>query len=165
MFNINNNIKSKTVRITGENIKTNKIVNIEEALNIAKKLNMDLVEINSNTNPPICKILNYGKFIYKRKKNIKKNKNKNLIIKEIKFRPNTNKNDYNIKLKKIKNLIKKKYKIKIIIRFKGREIIHKNIAIKMLNNIKNNLQKISQLDYLNNRIENNQMIMIFKPNK
>ncbi len=165
MFNINNNIKSKIVRITGENIENNKIVNIKEALYIAKKLNMDLVEINSKTNPPICKILNYGKFIYRRKKNIKKNKNKNIIIKEIKFRPNTDKNDYDTKIKKIKNLINKKYRIKIIIRFKGREIIHKNIAIKMLNNIKNNLQKISKLDFLNNKIENNQMIMIFKPNK
>ncbi len=126
---------------------------------------MDLVEINSKTNPPICKILNYNKFIYRQNKKIKKNKNKNFIIKEIKFRPNTNKNDYNTKIKKIKNLINKHYKIKIIIRFKGREVIHKNIAIKMLNNIKKKLNKISKLDFLNNKIENNQMIMIFKPNK
>ncbi len=126
---------------------------------------MDLVEINSKTNPPICKILNYGKFIYKKNKNFKKNKKKILTIKEIKFRPNTNINDYNIKIKKIKNLIKKKYKIKIIIRFKGREIIHKNIAINMFNEIKKDLKKISQLDFFNNKIENKQMIMIFTPNK
>ncbi len=165
MFNINKNIKSKIIRIIGNNIIKNKIIKTKEALYIAKKSNMDLIEINSKTNPPICKILDYGKFIYRKNKNIKKNKNKNFIIKEIKFRPNTNKNDYNIKIRKIKNLIKKKYKIKIIIRFKGREIIHKNIAIKMFNNIKKNLNKISKLDFLNNKIENNQMIMIFKPNK
>ncbi len=123
-----------------------------------------MVEINPKTNPPICKILDYGKFIYQRNKNIKKNKNKNFIIKEIKFRPNTNINDYNIKIKKIINLINKKYKIKITIRFKGREIIHKNIAINMCKNITKDLKNISKLDFFNNKIENKQMIMFFKPN-
>ncbi len=125
---------------------------------------MDLVEVNSKTNPPICKIIDYGKFIYKKNKILKKNKKKNFIIKEIKFRPNTNLNDYNIKIKKIKFLIKKKYKIKITIRFKGREIIHKNIAINMLNKIKNEIKDITKLDYSNNKIENKQIIMIFTPN-
>ncbi len=124
---------------------------------------MDLVEINSKTNPPICKIINYGKFIYKKKKIFRKNKKRKIILKEIKFRPNTNKNDYYIKIKKIKSLINKKYKIKIIIRFKGREIVHKDIAIKMFNKIKKELIDISKLDFINNRIENKQMIMIFKP--
>ncbi len=126
---------------------------------------MDLVEINSKTNPPICKIINYGKFIYKKNKILKKNKKKNLTIKEIKFRPNTNINDYNTKIKRIKFLIKKKHKIKITIRFKGREIIHKNIALNMLNKIKKEIKNISKLDFLNKKIENKQMIMIFTPNK
>ncbi len=124
---------------------------------------MDLVEINPNINPPICKILNYYKFLYKKKKYSKKNKNKILITKEIKFRPNTNLHDYKTKIKKIKLFIKKKYKVKIILTFRGREIIHKNIAINMLNKIKNDLNKYAKLDFFNNKIENKQMNMIFIP--
>ncbi len=122
-----------------------------------------MVEINSNNKPPICKILNYGKFLYKKNKRIKKNKIIN--IKEIKFRPNTNINDFNIKIKNIKRLIKKGNKIKIIMRFKGREIIHKNIALNMLNNIKKKLSKISQLIFFSKKTENRQIIMILNPQK
>ncbi len=129
---------------------------------MAKKLNLDLVEVSPNTNPPICKIINYGKFIYKKNKTIKiqRKKLKLLEIKEIKFRPNTNLNDYNIKIKKIKCLLKKKKKVKIILKFRGREIIHKHLSIKIFDQIKKDLNKIANIEYFSKSTENHQIIMI-----
>ncbi len=100
-------------------------------------------------------------FYIKKKKKIKRNKSIN--IKEIKFRPVTNKNDFNIKIKNTKRLLKKGNKIRIIIKFKGREIIHKNIAFNMLNKIKEKLSKISQLIFFSRKTENRQIIMILNP--
>ncbi len=129
-------------------------------------MNLDLVEINPTANPPVCKLINYGKYIYKKNKNIKKNKQKKKInIKEIKFRLNTDKNDIKIKTKNIIKFLKKGNKVKITIRFKGREITHKNIAIDILNNIKNDLKKISCAESFSNKIENRQMTMILINNK
>ncbi len=122
-----------------------------------------MVEINTHSTPPICKILNYGRFLYNKKK--KNKKNKIINIKEIKFRPSTNINDFNIKIKNIKRLLKKGNKIKIIMRFKGREIIHKNIALNMLNKIKEKLLNISQLIFFSKKTENRQIIMILNPQK
>ncbi len=120
------------------------------------------MEINSTIYPPICKILNYGKFIYKKNK---QKKNIRQHIKEIKFRLNTNNNDYNIKIKNIIKFIKKKYKIKISIFLRGREIIHKDIVINMLNKIQNEIKKYINLYLIFKKIEGRIINMILTPKK
>ncbi len=157
---INNEIKSQKIRVTNDNRENLGILNIKEALKLAKKKKLDLVEIVPQANPPVCKITNYGKYIYKKNKILKKNKKKKVSLKEVKFRLNTNKNDFLIKLKNIIRFILKGNKVKIIIIFRGREIIHQNIANKILDEIKDKTKNISNIELNPNKIENRQMIMI-----
>ncbi|WP_412728866.1 translation initiation factor IF-3 [Enterobacterales bacterium endosymbiont of Anomoneura mori] len=170
--NINDKIKADKIRLNDSNGKFIGIFNLKDALIKSKEKKLDLVEINSNFNPPICKLMDYNKYMYKKKKLVKKNKKKQKIIqiKEINFRPVTNSNDYNIKIKKIINFLKKGNKIKISLKFKGREINHKHLGIEILNRIKKNINEnlnIVNIDFLSKEIENRQMIMIisFKNNK
>ncbi|MFI4819011.1 MAG: translation initiation factor IF-3 [Enterobacterales bacterium] len=164
---INKEICESKVRLTDFYGKYIGIVNINEALKQAEKFGMDLVEINSNSKPTVCKIINYGKFIYEKKKNykIKKKKQKKIKIKEIKFRPNTDKNDYKIKIKNLFKFLKNGNKVKVTIRFRGREIFHKKIGIEILHKIKNDLNEISLLEYFSKKIEGKQIIMILSPKK
>ncbi|WMC18961.1 MAG: translation initiation factor IF-3 [Enterobacteriaceae bacterium PSpicST2] len=162
-------MKLTKIRLNNENGKFIGIFSLNEALLKSKKLNLDLVEINSNITPPIFKLMNYGKFLYKKNRLIKKKKKKNKIlqIKEIKFRSVTNINDYNIKIKKIIKFLKNKNKIKITIKFKGREIIHKNLGINILERIQKNIcenLKIANIELFSKKIENQQLLMILTPN-
>ncbi|MFI4853273.1 MAG: translation initiation factor IF-3 [Candidatus Makana argininalis] len=164
---INKEINELQVRLTDLDGKYIGIVDINTALKEANKVGVDLVEINSNSNPTVCKIIDYGKFIYEKKRNYKnkKKKQKKIQIKEIKFRPNTDKNDYKIKIKNLSRFLKNGNKVKITIRFRGREIFHKNIGIQILNKIKNDLNEISILEYFSKIPEGKQIIMILSPKK
>ncbi|MCV2531088.1 MAG: translation initiation factor IF-3, partial [Candidatus Lightella neohaematopini] len=128
---INEEIRADKVRLINIDSKQIGIVTLQDALLRASKLNADLIEINSNIIPPICKIINYGKFLYEKSKLIKeqKKKQKSLHVKEIKFRPNTQKNDYNIKLRNIIRFLNKGNKVKVTIKFRGRDITHQQIGI------------------------------------
>ncbi|HIH2762265.1 MAG TPA: translation initiation factor IF-3 [Candidatus Azoamicus sp.] len=131
---INEEIKSRQIRLIDEEGKQIGIITLEEGLKLAKELNLDLVEIQPKTTPPVVKLMDYGKFkfeINKKKSNIKK-KQKEIKIKEIKFRPNTGTNDYMIKLKNIKKFLEEGNKVKITICFKGREIIHKKNGLDLI---------------------------------
>ncbi|WGS66323.1 translation initiation factor IF-3 [Enterobacteriaceae bacterium ET-AT1-13] len=161
-----NNLKLSKVRLNNENGKLIGIFSLNEALLKSEELNLDLVEINSNTTPPICKLMNYGKFLYKKKRIIKKKNNKILQIKEIKFRPVTNNNDYIIKTKKIIKFLKNGNKTKITIKFKGRETIHKNLGENILERIKKNIcdnLKIAIIESFSKKLENQQLLMILAP--
>lgn len=143
------------------------IVTLKEALEQAKKINLDLVEINPNADPPVCRIIDYGKFLYKKNKLLKeqKKKQKVLQIKEIKFRPTTGKEDYQVKLRNLIRFLENGNKVKITLRFRGREITHQQIGINMLNQIKKDLDKISIVELFPNKIENRQMLMLLGPKK
>ncbi|MGK2896991.1 MAG: translation initiation factor IF-3 [Candidatus Makana argininalis] len=164
---INKEICESQVRLTDFDGKYIGIVDINTALQKAKEIGVDLVEINSNSHPTICKIIDYGKFIYEKKRNYKniKKKQKKIQIKEIKFRLNTDINDYKIKIKNLSKFLKNGNKVKITIIFRGREIFHKDIGIKILNKIKNDLNKISILEYFSKIPEGKQIIMILSPKK
>ncbi|MFI4847335.1 MAG: translation initiation factor IF-3 [Candidatus Makana argininalis] len=166
-YRINEEIYESKIRLTDFDGKYIGIVDINEALKKAKKNGVDLVEINSHSKPSICKIINYGKFIYEKKKNYKniQKKQKKIQMKEIKFRPNTYQNDYNIKIKNISKFLKKGNKVKITIIFRGREIFHKKLGVKILYKIQNDLNKISLLEYLSKKIEGKQIIMVLSPKK
>lgn len=125
---INNEIRSLKLRLVGNNVEQG-IYSLQEAKDIAYRLNLDLVEINANSNPPIVKIIDYNKFIYEQKKKAKdqkkKQKDNKIEIKEIRFTPNTDEHDYLFKLKHAENFLKKGNVVRSFVFFKGREVIYK----------------------------------------
>ena len=143
------------------------IMQIEKALDKANKDNLDLVQVSPNDSDPIvCKLLDYGKYIFDKKKNISnsKSKVKKTSLKEIKFRPSTDTGDYNIKLKKIKSLILSGNKTKINVRFRGREILNSDLGLDLLNKIRDELAEISQVDQ-EPSLEGRQLQMVLSPVK
>lgn len=128
-------------------------------------MGLDLVEISPNSDPPVCKIMNYGKFVYEKNKSIKeqRKKQKLLHIKEVKFRPGTDKSDYHIKLKNIIKFINIGDKVKVTLRFRGGELIHHNLGLKMINRIRCDLKELTTVESFPNKIEGRQMTMILAP--
>ena len=137
------------------------ILKTEEALTKARSLNMDLVQVSpKGNNPVVCKLLDYGKFKFEKKKNqAGSKKQKKQTTKEIKFRPSTDIGDYNIKLKKIKSFINDGDKTKISVRFRGREILNSNLGLDLLNRIKDDLSDIAQVDQ-EPSLEGRQLLMV-----
>lgn len=162
---INREIRAPKIRLIGPNGERIGIISLNEALKKAEKFAVDLVEISQNTEPPVCRIINYGKYLYEKNKLLKEQKKKQKIvqIKEIKFRPNTDEMDYKIKLKNLIRFLKNGDKTKITLRFRGREMIHQKIGIDMLNRIRNDLEEFSVIESFPNKIEARQMIMILAP--
>ncbi|CAL4042404.1 translation initiation factor IF-3 [Buchnera aphidicola] len=164
---INNEIRAKEVRLSGFDGEQIGIVNLQEALKKAAEEGFDLVEISPNAEPPVCRIMNYGKYLYEKSKSYKEQKKKQKIIqvKEIKFRPGTDKGDYQVKLKNLIRFLEEGDKVKITLRFRGREMAHQQIGMDMLNRVKNDLNQIAIVEFFPNRVEGRQMIMILAPKK
>ena len=143
------------------------LIGLDEALQIAKESSLDLVQVSSDdSNPIVCKILDYGKHIFSKKKNLSsgKSKTRKIGVKEIKFRPSTDVGDYNIKLKKIKSFILNKDKTKISVRFRGREILNSDMGLALLDRVKNDLSDIAQVDQ-EPSLEGRQLLMVLSPLK
>ena len=140
------------------------IVNIREALDMAERAGLDLVEISPNAEPPVCKILDFGKFKYDAKKRAHeaRKKQKIIILKEMKFKPNISQGDFDVKLKKIKEFLEDGDKVKISLWFKGREILHKDLGEKLFERIKSNLEGLGKIDQ-DTKMEGKQMLMIVSP--
>ncbi|MDT9587132.1 MAG: translation initiation factor IF-3 [Candidatus Arsenophonus melophagi] len=164
---INNGIRASEVRLTGLNGEQIGIVSIKEALAKAEQASVDLVEISPNAEPPVCRIMDYGKFLYEKRKSLREQKKKQKVIqvKEIKFRPGTDEGDYQIKLRNLMRFLKDGDKAKITLRFRGREMAHQKIGINMIHRIKNDLDEISIVESFPNKIEGRQMIMVLAPKK
>jgi translation initiation factor IF-3 len=164
---INSNIiASKIILIDSDGSKIG-LVDIEEALNKASTNNLDLVQVSpKGTDPVVCKLLDYGKYLFEKKKSTSsaKVKVKKNSIKEIKFRPSTDIGDYNIKLKKIKSFILDGDKTKISVRFRGREILNSNLGLDILNRIGSELKDIAQIDQ-EPSLEGRQLLMVLSPLK
>ena len=164
-YKINELIKSPVVRVVGENI-TPGIYNIREAINIAENLGLDLVEISPTANPPVCKVIDYKKFLYelKRKQKEIKAKTAKIIVKEIRLGPNTDDHDFNFKLNHAIKFLKDGAKVKVDVFFKGRSIIYKEqgelILLKFAQAIVD-YGKIEQMP----KLEGKRMIMIISPKK
>ncbi len=138
---------------------------INEALDSAKLESLDLVQVSpSNAKPIVCKLLDYGKHVFTKKKNLSssKSKTKKNSTKEIKFRPSTDVGDYNIKLKKIKSFILDGDKTKISVRFRGREILNSNMGLDLLNRISMELNDIAQVDQ-EPSLDGRQLLMVLSP--
>lgn len=162
---INEEITVKEVRLTGLDGEQLGIVSIREALAAAEEAGVDLVEISPNAEPPVCRVMDYGKFLFEKSKQQKeqKKKQKQIQIKEIKFRPGTDEGDYQVKLRSLIKFLEAGDKAKITLRFRGREMAHTDLAIELLNRIKDDLQEVSQVESFPNRVEGRQMIMMLAP--
>ena len=160
-------IKASEVMLIASNGEKKGIVTIIDALEAANKASLDLVQVSSSDSEPIvCKLLDYGKHLFDKKKNISSSKvrTKRNTTKEIKFRPSTDVGDYNIKLKKIKSFILDGDKTKISVRFRGREILNSNIGLNLLNKLKDELSEIAQVDQ-EPSLEGRQLLMVMSPLK
>lgn len=138
----------------------------DEALAYAVAENLDLVEISPNAEPPVCRVLDYGKFLYnqsKRRHDAKK-KQKQITVKEIKFRPGTDIGDYTIKLRKLTEFLAAGNKTKVTIRFRGREMAHKELGLVVLERVRDDLQEVAEVEQAA-QLDGRQMVMLLTPKR
>ncbi len=150
LHRINENIKGvKEVRLVGENVEPG-IYPIQRALEIAEEQNLDLVEISAKADPPVCKVIDYQKFLYQLKKREKelKAKTAKVVVKEIRFGPQTDEHDYNFKLKHAQNFLKEGCKVKAYVFFKGRSILFKEQGEVLLLRFANDLEEYAKVEQL-----------------
>jgi len=160
----NNRINSPEVQViasTGENLG---IISTNKAISMAKEEGLDLIEIAPNAKPPVCKIIDMGKYKYdaQKKANKAKKKQKIVLLKEIKLRPVTEAHDYNFKLKNAQKFLSKGDKVKFTIRFKGRELQHSNLGHDLMNKIKDDIKLVGKVE-MNPKFDGKQMIMVIQP--
>lgn len=163
---INGEIMAPELRLSGVNNEPFGIVSLAEALRLAEEANVDLVEIAPTARPPVCRLMDYGKFRYQEQKKAHEAKLKQKVIqvKEVKFRPGTDDADYNIKLRNLIRFLEDGDKTKITLRFRGREMAHQEIGMRMLQRLKTDLELYSQVEQFP-KMEGRQMIMILVPKK
>jgi len=160
----NNRINSPEVQVIDSNGDNLGILNTNEAIAMAKEQGLDLIEIAPNAKPPVCKIIDIGKFKYdaQKKANIAKKKQKIILLKEIKLRPVTETHDYDFKVKNAKKFIAKGDKVKFTIKFKGRELQHSHLGRELMDKIKVDMQEIGKVE-LHPKFDGKQMIMVIQP--
>jgi translation initiation factor IF-3 len=154
------------VRLTGVDNEPIGVVNINEALRLAGELDVDLVEISATAVPPVCRLMDYGKFKYQEQKKAAEAKSKQKVIevKEVKFRPGTDDGDYNIKVRNIKRFLEDGDKCKITLRFRGREITHQEIGLALLQRMREELADLIVVEQFP-KLEGRQMVMMIAPGK
>jgi len=160
----NNRINSPEVQVIASNGENLGILNTNEAISMAKEEGLDLIEIAPNARPPVCKIIDIGKYKYdaQKKANQAKKKQKKIEVKEIKLRPVTETHDYQFKIKNAQKFISKGDKVKFTIRFKGRELQHSHLGQELMNKIKVDMQEVGKVE-LDPRFDGKQIIMVIQP--
>lgn len=142
------------------------VVSIAEALETAEKAELDLVEISAEAEPPVCRIMDYGKHIFEEKKRQTeaRKKQKQTQVKELKIRPGTEEGDYQVKLRNLKRFLEDGDKAKVTLRFRGREMAHQDIGLEMMRRIENDLEEFAVVEQAA-KIEGRQMVMVLTPKK
>lgn len=163
---INDDITATEVRLIGADGEQVGIVTIEEALEKAGTEKLDLVEIVPTAEPPVCRIMDYGKFLFdqKKQKQLARKKQKQVQVKEIKFRPGTDIGDYNIKLRNLIKFLENGDKTKVTMRFRGREHAHREIGLELLRRVEADLEEYGQVEQ-QPLMEGRQMVMVLAPKK
>ena len=161
---INREIKAKEVRLINYNGENLGVVSISEALSIAQEVGLDLIEISPQVTPPVCKVLDYGKYKYElqKKKNEAKKNQKVVNIKELKLRPMIETHDYEVKLKQAKKFLSQGDKVKFTMRYKGREMSANDMGKDILNKLVEDLEGLCKIDAAP-KMEGKQMFMIVSP--
>jgi len=160
----NERIRALDVQVIGSDGGNLGTLALNKAIEIAKAEGLDLIEISPNANPPVCKIMDMGKYKYdlQKKANIAKKKQKVVALKEIKLRPGTDVHDYNFKIKNAKKFLTKKDKVKFTVKFKGREMQHINLGKDLMNRIIEDIKEVGKIE-THPKFEGRQMIMIIQP--
>ncbi|MFB9969848.1 translation initiation factor IF-3 [Pseudoroseomonas cervicalis] len=161
---VNEDIRVPQVRLIDQDGEMIGVMSAREALLRAYELGMDLLEISPNAVPPVCKITDYGKYKYEQQKkaNEARKKQKIVEIKEIKVRPNIDDHDYDVKMRAAKSFIEEGDKVKVTLRFRGREMAHQDLGVKVLERIRTELAELAKVEQMP-RLENRQMIMVLAP--
>ena len=160
----NERIKALDVQVIGSDGNNLGIIQLKKAIQLARDEGLDLIEISPNANPPVCKIMDMGKYKYdaQKKANLAKKKQKIIALKEIKMRPVTETHDYEFKVKNAKKFIAKGDKVKFTIRFKGRELQHSHLGNELMTKIKEDMKDIGKVE-LHPKFDGKQMIMVIQP--
>jgi translation initiation factor IF-3 len=161
---INEDIRAAKILLIDQNGEKQGIMPISAALEAADEVGLDLVEISPNSDPPVCKLLDYGKFKFQeqKKKNEARKRQKTVEIKEIKLRPNIDTHDYDVKAKAMHRFFEEGDKVKVTLRFRGREMAHPELGMKLLQQVKADFDEVAKVEY-EPRMEGRQMIMILAP--
>ena len=163
---LNEEITAREVRLIGQDGEQVGIVTIDEALAAADAAGMDLVEIQPNAEPPVCRVMDFGKFIFesKKQKQEARKKQKQVQVKEVKFRPGTDIGDYQVKLRNLHRFLEDGDKAKVTMRFRGREHAHRERGLELLERIEKDLEEISQVEQ-RPMMEGRQMVMVLSPKR
>jgi len=161
---INEMIQAAEVRLIGAEGEQIGVVTRDDALDRAANLGLDLVIVADNADPPVCKIMDYGKFKYEdqKKKNEARKKQKTIDVKEIKLRPNIDSHDYDVKMRSMLKFLGEGDKVKVTMRFRGREMAHQNLGLDVLHRVRDDLEELSKIEQFP-KMEGRQMVMVLSP--
>jgi translation initiation factor IF-3 len=163
---LNEDITYGQVRLVSDSGEQLGILSAIEAREVAAERGMDLVEIAPNAEPPVCRLMDYGKFLYAnaKKKQESKKKQKQITVKEIKFRPGTDTGDYDIKVRNLTKFLEAGNKVKVTLRFRGREMAHQELGMEMLQRVEEDLKEIGIVEQMP-KMDGRQMVMVLAPAK
>jgi translation initiation factor IF-3 len=163
---INEDIRVPEVRLIDGEGEQRGVVPIREALAIAEEAGLDLVEVSPNAEPPVCRVMDYGKFVFeeRKKQQVAKKKQKVIHVKEIKFRPGTEEGDYQVKLRNLVKFLEEGDRVKVTLRFRGREMAHQELGRDLLKRVETDLQDYGKVDQFP-KMEGRQMVMQIAPQK
>ena len=161
---INGEINAREVRLIGTDGEIIGVMSGREAMKLAEEADTDLVEVSPNATPPVCRLMDYGKFKFQEQKKAAEARAKQKVIqvKEIKFRPGTDENDYQVKMRNIKRFIEDGDKVKITLRFRGREMAHQEIGMRQLERVRDEMGELIQVESMP-KLEGRQMVMMIAP--
>lgn len=161
---VNDEIAVPKVRLIDADGEQVGVVSIEEALQIAEEAGLDLVEVAGQAQPPVCKVLDYGKMKYEsqKKKSEARKKQKVIEIKEIKMRPMIDQHDYEVKVRNMRRFLEDGDKVKVTIRFRGRELAHQDLGLKLLDRVKEEIDELAKVEQ-DGKMEGRQMVMVIAP--
>lgn len=163
---MNDRIRAKEIRVIDDQDNHLGLMSPQQALEMARQRHLDLVEVAPQAVPPVCRIIDFGKFLYEQKKRAHEAKKKQVVIevKEIKFRPGTDDHDYNFKMRHAQEILKDGNKVKATVRFRGREITHKELGAQLLDRLATDLADCGVVEF-RPRVEGMQMMVIFGPKR
>ncbi|VAW02110.1 Translation initiation factor 3 [hydrothermal vent metagenome] len=161
---VNNEITTDQIRLIDESGENHGTVHIDKGLSMARAAGLDLVEISPNAEPPVCKILDYGRFRYaaQKKASLAKKKQKTVEVKEIKLRPGIEKHDYDVKMRSVDKFLKAGDKVKITLRFRGREMAHQELGMEILNRVQEDFTDQAKVEQMP-KMEGRQVVMVLSP--
>ncbi len=161
---VNDMIDAPNIRVVGADGEMVGVVSVQEGLDIAFDAGLDLVEVSPNADPPVCKVLDYGKYKYEeqKRKNEARKKQKVIDVKEIKMRPGIDVHDYDVKIRSAKRFLDDGDKVKVTIRFRGREMAHQELGMKVLNRVREELDDLAKVEQFP-KMEGRMMTMVIAP--